>query len=626
MLAPTGPSSRESVEKYKDFELDFVEQLINEQQQSEQQQQETNKVGKYRDAVSSIKRYDPKYRALTEAFRQMEDAENEENNSDQQKDNDNDSNHEVGDCVSQSPEPEKDTEEAAASSEPPVGDGEPYPHPKQRHLSSSDPGDTVDHDHHYDAADSAEPERPPSVQSESQAVQEEAAESNETLPPREVVEGRHNMPARVFRENNVGLRPASISVNRPPPQVSEKEHEPEAEQQQEQQHQVVKIEPSESSSVRVESKKKLASKERRAKAMELMMKDYSNATLIKTEVVEVAVQQQQQQPVQVQQQQNQHVKKAKLLAEHREKLQRSNSQEAPPASTPTPISALTTSAIPEQEIPVQPAVTDAVTATTETLSSNSEVSNKKYEKFVAKKKRKAQQEQANLLLRRKLENQDQPVVTTKKEKNFISLRKIDGHQLQKDHQHRQQHQHYQASTYACPFCDFVSEVKSMLKEHIGQEHCPQSPPFDCGHPGCQFKAPTLQSILNHQDVHVLETVFKCNHENCGFVASTIHRLKFHKISHSKNSYPCQKCPKRFQQKQMLVKHQLVHANVKALKCPMDGCDFRTKYRNHLVTHMKIHRGEVFKCSVDPGKCQYSTPKRNLLIAHERAHKKEKNFK
>jgi len=48
-------------DKFKDsFELDIVEQLINEQQQSEPYKTKYS---------SSVKRYDPKYRALTEAIR-----------------------------------------------------------------------------------------------------------------------------------------------------------------------------------------------------------------------------------------------------------------------------------------------------------------------------------------------------------------------------------------------------------------------------------------------------------------------------------------------------------------------------------------------------------------------------
>ena len=41
--------------------------------------------------------------------------------------------------------------------------------------------------------------------------------------------------------------------------------------------------------------------------------------------------------------------------------------------------------------------------------------------------------------------------------------------------------------------------------------------------------------------------------------------------------------------------------------------------------MRIHRGDVLKCSVDPN-CSYTTPKKSLMTAHERAHKKERLFK
>ena len=60
-------SKSEKLEKFKDsFEFEIVEQLINEQQQSDAEKH------KYTSS-SSVKRYDPKYRALNEAFRQMED-------------------------------------------------------------------------------------------------------------------------------------------------------------------------------------------------------------------------------------------------------------------------------------------------------------------------------------------------------------------------------------------------------------------------------------------------------------------------------------------------------------------------------------------------------------------------
>ena len=61
------------MEKLKDsLDFEIVEQLIIEQQQSEDQNKSNNK--------NSVKRYDPKYRALTEAFRQMEDEDHHHNN------------------------------------------------------------------------------------------------------------------------------------------------------------------------------------------------------------------------------------------------------------------------------------------------------------------------------------------------------------------------------------------------------------------------------------------------------------------------------------------------------------------------------------------------------------------
>ena len=61
------------MEKLKDsLDFEIVEQLIIEQQQSEDQNKSNNK--------NSVKRYDPKYRALTEAFRQMEDEDHQHNN------------------------------------------------------------------------------------------------------------------------------------------------------------------------------------------------------------------------------------------------------------------------------------------------------------------------------------------------------------------------------------------------------------------------------------------------------------------------------------------------------------------------------------------------------------------
>jgi predicted RNA-binding Zn-ribbon protein involved in translation (DUF1610 family) len=286
---------------------------------------------------------------------------------------------------------------------------------------------------------------------------------------------------------------------------------------------------------RVESKQKLASRERRAKAM-AMMEENATATL-GHQVVDQHLHPDHQVLLrggqgQNQQQQNQHVKKAKLLAEHRETLQRTNNGlEVPLISTST---------------------------------SSSVVMMIKEEKGLT------------MTINKPLDGD-----TTKQQKSdaikYIPVKK----------------KRKKSDSHTCPICGYRAKAKDDLNSHLSKEH-QLEPPFRCTHPGCKYETIKLQSLLNHTDVHSQDTRFHCPAENCTFSTTTIHRLKFHKILHSGNVYPCEKCNKRFTHKSSLSTHQLVHDAVKRIQCK--ECDFSTKYRNHLATHMRIHRGEVLRYS------------------------------
>jgi len=200
---------------------------------------------------------------------------------------------------------------------------------------------------------------------------------------------------------------------------------------------------------------------------------------------------------------------------------------------------------------------------------------------------------------------------------------------------------------ACPLCDFRSDWKREMREHVVKNHLPNGgPPFKCT--VCNdYSSDKFYMFFNHAQTHSDQLHFRCG--QCDFSTSTIHRLRFHVTStHNKhaanNKHACHKCDKVFMTKTLLKNHELVHIDINDYdddhkgvddvtgsagdvtsitihRC--DNCDYKTKYLRDLRTHQKIHTGQgLLRCEV----CAYATPKANLMRAHVRAHTGEKNFK
>ena len=582
-IASTSSSSNSSnavkpesklTEKFKDsFEFEIVEQLINEQQQSEQEK------SKY---TSTVKRYDPKYRALNEAFRQMEDI----------------------------PPPPPPPPPPPSSSPPPpptssrlsIIQQSKYPLPKQRHLSSSEPSQSIHQSRQamhnlpqrvaYDvslnplkvmALNPLERGGAPAAHhaEEHQAVWHSATSSAsapvelDQVPSKSIQEEETDQlensatdalqstspPASPF--THLPASPGTPPPPPPPPATTKALSSSTVSQSSSTVSNIASDSAlADSAAAAITAKefpvqKKLASKERRAKAV-AMMEENANATLDPKPAgnLELSLVQ------------KQHVRKAKLLAEHRETLQRNGKQASEPSLVGGGGGGDSIGAV-KLEIKKEDNV--LITSQEATIQSNDNNVNEKLHHASKTSTRSREKKKGNL--------------------------------------HR------------CPICGHSSKTKMSLYKHLSDAHMLQ-PPFRCMQTGCSFETSKLQILLNHDNVHSKETLFHCPAEGCDFAATTMHRMKFHKILHSDKVFHCHKCDKKFNHKSSLNTHLLVHETdlSKRLNCP--SCSFSTKYKNHLSTHMRIHTGDVLKCSI----CTYTTPKKSLMTAHVRAHKKERPFK
>lgn len=144
-------------------------------------------------------------------------------------------------------------------------------------------------------------------------------------------------------------------------------------------------------------------------------------------------------------------------------------------------------------------------------------------------------------------------------------------------------------TYDCEVCTKSFKCRGHLNRHLLTHY--GSKPFACEECGSRFNQKS--SLRTHMLIHDKANPFSCTW--CGQQfrhkqTLTNHVVGVHGVISNSTHYECDKCKKRFVQKEKLDRHYRSHTGERPYKC--DLCDRTFTQKVNLKTHYKKHESEM----------------------------------
>ena len=156
--------------------------------------------------------------------------------------------------------------------------------------------------------------------------------------------------------------------------------------------------------------------------------------------------------------------------------------------------------------------------------------------------------------------------------------------------------------FDCPEdgCDYKSKMKGHLKQHLSNIHDIGVNWFDCPEDGCDYKSKSNGDLKQHlSNIHDIGVSwFHCTEDGCDYKSKANYSLKrhlanIHNIGTKWFHCPEENCNHKCKNKGDLKKHlSNIHGiGVTWFHCPEDGCDYKSKANGVLKRHQRQCMGQ-----------------------------------